>query len=105
MNKTIFKGTCTAMITPFTEDGIDYKAFARQIEYQIENGIDALCAFHAVKNSKKPTAPKTPVTGRLSCQQPCVSEFFSSRELDRLSARELENPDVFKKAMRSLRRL
>lgn len=45
MNKTIFKGTCTAMITPFTEDGIDYKAFARQIEYQIENGIDALCVL------------------------------------------------------------
>lgn len=71
----------------------------------IENGIDALCAFHAVKNSKKPTAPKTPVTGRLFSDHPCASEFFSSRELDRLSARELEDPDVFKKAMRSLRRL
>ncbi len=43
MNKTIFKGTCTAAITPFTEDGIDYKSFERQIEYQISNGIDALC--------------------------------------------------------------
>ena len=42
MNKTIFKGTCTAAITPFTQDGIDYKAFAKQIEYQIENQIDAL---------------------------------------------------------------
>ena len=45
MNKTIFKGTCTAAITPFTEDGVDYKSFARQIEYQIENGIDALCVL------------------------------------------------------------
>ena len=43
MNKTIFKGTCTAMITPFTEDGIDFDALGRQIEYQISNGIDALC--------------------------------------------------------------
>ena len=43
MNKTIFKGTCTAAVTPFTEDGIDFKAFEKQIEYQIENGIDALC--------------------------------------------------------------
>lgn len=43
MNKTIFRGTCTACITPFTEDGIDYDALARQIEYQISNGIDALC--------------------------------------------------------------
>lgn len=43
MNKTIFKGTCTAAITPFTANGVDYDAFARQIEYQIKNGIDALC--------------------------------------------------------------
>ena len=43
MNKTIFKGTCTAMITPFTEDGIDYPALKKQIEFQIANGIDALC--------------------------------------------------------------
>lgn len=43
MNKTIFKGTCTAAITPFTKDGIDFDALGRQIEYQIKNGIDALC--------------------------------------------------------------
>lgn len=43
MNKTIFRGTCTACITPFTEDGIDYEALERQIEFQIKNGIDALC--------------------------------------------------------------
>ena len=43
MNKVIFKGTCTAAITPFTEDGIDFNALEKQIEFQIENGIDALC--------------------------------------------------------------
>lgn len=43
MNKIIFKGTCTAAITPFTEDGIDYAALEKQIEFQIQNGIDALC--------------------------------------------------------------
>lgn len=43
MNKTIFSGTCTAAITPFTEDGIDFDALGRQIEFQIENKIDALC--------------------------------------------------------------
>ena len=43
MNKTIFKGTCTAAITPFTADGVDYDALGKQIEYQIANGIDALC--------------------------------------------------------------
>ena len=43
MNKTIFKGTCTAAITPFTKYGVDYDALGKQIEYQIANQIDALC--------------------------------------------------------------
>lgn len=43
MNKIIFKGTCTAAVTPFTQDGIDYPALERQINFQIENGIEALC--------------------------------------------------------------
>ncbi len=43
MNKTIFKGTCTACITPFTNDGVDFDALGKQIEYQIANQIDALC--------------------------------------------------------------
>ncbi len=44
MNKTIFKGTCTAAITPFTPSGeVDYKALERQIEFQISNGIEAIC--------------------------------------------------------------
>ena len=43
MNKTIFTGTCTAAITPFTKYGVDYDALGRQIEYQIANEIDALC--------------------------------------------------------------
>ena len=42
MNKIIFKGTCTAAITTFTADGINYDALGKQIEYQIENGIDAI---------------------------------------------------------------
>ncbi len=43
MNKVIFKGTCTACITPFTNDGIDYNSLEKQIEFQIANGIEALC--------------------------------------------------------------
>ncbi len=43
MNKTIFKGTCTAAITPFTKDGVDFNSLGRQIEYQIAGGIDAIC--------------------------------------------------------------
>ncbi len=44
MKEPVFTGTCTALITPFRSTGaIDYTAFARQIDRQIEAGIDALC--------------------------------------------------------------
>lgn len=45
MNKIIFEGVCTAAITPFTKDGIDYAAFEKQIDFQINNGISALCVL------------------------------------------------------------
>ena len=37
-----FRGTATAMITPFTQTGVNFDAFERMIEFQIENGTDAL---------------------------------------------------------------
>ena len=40
--KTVFTGAATALITPLTEDGIDYAAFERLINWQIEEGINAL---------------------------------------------------------------
>ena len=44
MKIPVVTGTCTALVTPFRTNGaIDYSAFARQIDRQIEAGIDALC--------------------------------------------------------------
>ena len=43
MKNTIFTGMCTALVTPMHADGrIDYEAFGRFIEFQIEKGINAL---------------------------------------------------------------
>ena len=42
MKNTVFKGIATAMVTPMTSQGIDYDALARLIDFQIENGINAL---------------------------------------------------------------
>ena len=43
MKNTVFTGMCTALVTPMHTDGsIDYEAFGRFIEFQIENGINAL---------------------------------------------------------------
>lgn len=44
MNKTIFTGAATAIVTPMNEQGVDYEAFERLIEWQIESGIDAIVA-------------------------------------------------------------
>jgi 4-hydroxy-tetrahydrodipicolinate synthase len=40
--KGFFKGSATAMITPFTEDGVNFESFGNMIEYQIVNGTDML---------------------------------------------------------------
>lgn len=42
MKKKIFKGACTALITPFKNGKIDYSSLDRIIEFQIEGGISAL---------------------------------------------------------------
>ena len=40
--QTIFQGVATALVTPLTKDGVDYAAFAKLIEWQISQGINAL---------------------------------------------------------------
>ena len=40
--QTLFKGSATAIVTPFRDGGIDYEAFGDLIDFQIENGTDAL---------------------------------------------------------------
>ena len=40
--KGFFKGSATALITPFDENGVNYEVFGELIEYQIENGTDAI---------------------------------------------------------------
>lgn len=42
MKNTVFTGAATAIVTPLTKDGIDYEAFGRLIDWQIEAGIDAI---------------------------------------------------------------
>ena len=39
---SIFRGAATALVTPLTPSGVDYEAFGRLIDWQIESGINAL---------------------------------------------------------------
>ena len=42
--KTVFRGIATALITPFKEGQVDYDAYGRFIDWQIDQGINALVA-------------------------------------------------------------
>lgn len=42
MKKIIFKGCGTAIITPFTEDGVNFEEFEKMIEFQIKEGVDSI---------------------------------------------------------------
>ncbi len=42
MKNTVFTGAATALITPLTENGIDYGRYGALIDWQIAQGIDAL---------------------------------------------------------------
>ena len=38
----LFKGSAVALVTPFTQDGVDFKKLGELVEYHIENNTDAL---------------------------------------------------------------
>ena len=40
--KTIFTGSGVALVTPFNENGVDYEALGKLIDFQIENNTDAI---------------------------------------------------------------
>ena len=44
MKSTIFTGAATAIITPFTGDGVDWDAFGRLIDRQVAGGINGIVA-------------------------------------------------------------
>jgi len=42
MNKTLFTGSCVALVTPFTDTGVDYDKLEELIEWHIKEGTDAI---------------------------------------------------------------
>ena len=38
----IFKGACTAIVTPFTQEGVDFERLKQNIDFQYENGTAAI---------------------------------------------------------------
>ena len=44
MKKTVFEGVATAIVTPMSQNGVDYEAFGRLIDWQISCGVNAIVA-------------------------------------------------------------
>lgn len=42
MKKVLFKGCGTAIVTPFTEDGVNFEELGKLLEFQIEQNADAI---------------------------------------------------------------
>ncbi|MCQ2427492.1 MAG: 4-hydroxy-tetrahydrodipicolinate synthase [Clostridia bacterium] len=42
MKKTVFSGAATAIVTPMNENGIDFEAFGRLIDWQVGQGVAAI---------------------------------------------------------------
>lgn len=40
--KSVFTGSCVALVTPFKDDKVDYESLGKLIDFQINNGTDAI---------------------------------------------------------------
>ena len=69
--QTIFKGVCTALITPFHKGEIDYEALQNLIEMQIEAGVGAILL--AGTTGESPT---------LSVREHAELVSFAARQID-----------------------
>lgn len=65
-----FHGTATAMITPFDKNGkVNFDAYGRMIEYQIENGTDVLVILGTTGEPATMTAAEKEEVMRFSVQK------------------------------------
>ena len=69
MKQRIFKGFATAMVTPMTSTGVDYAALERFIEFQLENGINALVAVGTTGESATLTPEERKAVIRFTVQK------------------------------------
>ena len=56
MKKPVFTGAGVAIVTPFTETGVNYDEFKKIIDHQIENGTDAIIVMGTTGES--PACPE-----------------------------------------------
>ncbi len=68
-------------------------------------GISPKTAYFAIKQSADMSANKPDSIGAVSDGGGIEGEYFTSEQLDRLTAKDLDNPKIYEKAIKSLSRL
>lgn len=68
--------------------------------------IDPVVAYEAqLAHDRRTTKPTPPSTGSARGDAGVEKEYYTSEELDRLTAKQLDDPVIFEKAFRSMKRL
>ena len=76
MKKIIFKGCGTAIVTPFTENGVNFEEFGRLIEDQISNKVDAIIVCGTTGESSTMTLEERKQTIKFDTP-PCITDVAS----------------------------
>ena len=58
MKNPVFSGAAVAIVTPYTKDGIDFDKLGKLIDFQIENGTDAIVINGTTGESSTQTIPE-----------------------------------------------
>lgn len=65
----IFQGCGTALITPFSKDGVDFDAYSKHLDFQLENGIDAAIVLGTTGEPSTMTAEEKTAVIRLAISE------------------------------------
>lgn len=69
MKTPVFTGACVAIVTPFTEAGIDYEKLGELIEWQIAAGTDCICICGTTGESATMTEQEHKDVIRFCCEK------------------------------------
>ena len=63
MRKPLFTGSGVAIVTPFTNETVNLGALGRLLDFQLENGTDAIIVCGTTGEAPIPRRPPSPCPG------------------------------------------
>ena len=75
MKKILFKGCGTAICTPFNDSGVNFEEFKKLINFQVDNGADAIIVCGTTGEASTMTTEEKLAT--IKCAVEIYSKWFS----------------------------